>query len=180
MQNFGILREATSKAAIRLIPIPELRPDYILVKVVVVALNPTDWTTLDAPGDTGTIVGCDYSGIVEKVGGAVTKDFKPGDRLCGFAHGENDANPENGAFARYISVKGDIQMHIPDNVSFETAATVGIGVGTAGFGLFKVLGIPLPDPSALANDLSEDAGEPVLIYGGSTATGTLAIQLAKL
>lgn len=24
-------------------PVPKLRPDYILVKVVAVALNPTDW-----------------------------------------------------------------------------------------------------------------------------------------
>ena len=42
----------------------------------------------------------------------------------------NDANAENGAFARYIAVKEDLQMHIPDNVSFEAASTMGVAVVT--------------------------------------------------
>ena len=67
--------------------IPKLRDDYILVRVVAIALNPTDWTTLDAPGKDGTIVGCDYAGIVEKVGKSVTKNFKKGDRVAGFGQG---------------------------------------------------------------------------------------------
>jgi NADPH:quinone reductase-like Zn-dependent oxidoreductase len=86
----------------------------------------------------------------------------------------NDAEPENGAFARLISVKGDIQMHIPDGVSFEAACTVGCGIATTGFGLYKVLNLPLPDTNP------RDSAEYILIYGGSTATGTLAIQFAKL
>jgi NADPH:quinone reductase-like Zn-dependent oxidoreductase len=45
MQNFGLLREDTSIAALRAIPIPELRPGYLLVKTVAIALNPTDWTS---------------------------------------------------------------------------------------------------------------------------------------
>jgi NADPH:quinone reductase-like Zn-dependent oxidoreductase len=92
----------------------------------------------------------------------------------------NDANPENGAFARYIAVKEDIQMHIPDSVSFEAAATVGVGVGTTGYALYKVLGLPMPDPTVGNRSSKVDEEEAVLIYGGSTATGSLAIQLAKL
>lgn len=86
----------------------------------------------------------------------------------------NDAEPENGAFARFIAVKGDLQMHIPDSVSFEAASTVGCGIGTVGFGLYKVLSLPLPDTN------QDGDGEFILIYGGSTATGTLAIQFARL
>jgi NADPH:quinone reductase-like Zn-dependent oxidoreductase len=92
----------------------------------------------------------------------------------------NDANVENGAFARYIAVKEDIQMHIPDNVSFEAAATTGVGIGTTGYALYKVLGLPLPDSTAGNHSSQSKAREVVLIYGGSTATGSLAIQLAKL
>lgn len=86
----------------------------------------------------------------------------------------NDANPENGAFGRYIAVKSDLQMHIPDDVSFEAASTVGVGIGTVGYALYHVLNLRWPDPDPIEH------GETVLIYGGSTATGAIAIQFAKL
>ena len=92
----------------------------------------------------------------------------------------NDAHAENGAFARYIAVKEEIQMHIPDNVSFEAAATTGVGVGTTVYALYKVLGLPLPDSTASNHSSQTEARDTVLIYGGSTATGSIAIQLAKL
>jgi NADPH:quinone reductase-like Zn-dependent oxidoreductase len=87
MQNFGLLRADTGTAVLQSIPVPELRPGYILVKTVAVALNPTDWTSLDAVGDPGTIVGCDYAGIVEQVGSGGSNRFKKDDRIAGFAHG---------------------------------------------------------------------------------------------
>lgn len=87
MQNFGLLRIDTGTAALRTMPIPELRPGYILVKTFAVALNPTDWTSLDAVGEPGTIVGCDYAGIVEQVRKGGSNRFKKGDRIAGFAHG---------------------------------------------------------------------------------------------
>ena len=92
----------------------------------------------------------------------------------------NDANAENGAFARYIAVKEDIQMHIPDDVSFEAAATTGVGIGTTFYALYKVLGLPLPDSTASDHSSQTEPRETVLIYGGNTATGSLAIQVAKL
>jgi NADPH:quinone reductase-like Zn-dependent oxidoreductase len=86
-QNFGLIREGTGRAVLKPIATPRLQDDYILVRTVAIALNPTDWTTLDAVGDDGTIVGCDYAGIVEEVGKAVKKNFKKGDRVAGFGHG---------------------------------------------------------------------------------------------
>ena len=71
-------------------------------------------------------------------------------------------------------------MHIPDNVSFEAAATTGVGIGTTGYGLYKVLDLPLPDSSASVPSSQREIGDTILIYGGSTATGSLVIQLAKL
>ena len=88
-KNFGLIRQGAGTAVLKSIPIPKLRDDYILVRTVAIALNPTDWTTLDAKGDNGSLVGCDYAGIVEAVGKAVKKDFKKGDRIAGFAHGGN-------------------------------------------------------------------------------------------
>ena len=92
----------------------------------------------------------------------------------------NDANPQNGAFAQYIAVKGDVQMHIPDNVSFEAAATAGCGIGTVGYALYGPMGLNLPIPSPDGGIPTEEKDKPLLISGGSSATGTLAIQFAKL
>lgn len=85
--NYGLVRKATGVAAFERIPIPTLPDDYLLIRVVAVAVNPTDWTTLDAPGDDGTLVGCDWVGTVEEIGPKVEKEFKKGDRVAGFGHG---------------------------------------------------------------------------------------------
>ena len=154
-------------------PIPTLRDDYILVKTVSVGLNPTDWKHVAYLSPPGVLVGCDYAGVVEAVGKDVKKSFKKGDRVCGFVHGGNAVQPEDGAFAEYIVAKGDLQMKIPDNMSFQEAATLGVGIITVGQGLYQSLKLALP------TEPSKDA-TPILIYGGSTATGTLAIQFAKL
>lgn len=156
-------------------PIPALRDDYILVKTVSVALNPTDWKHIDFVSPVGCLVGCDYAGIVEAVGKDVKKPFKKGDRICGFSHGGNSIQPEDGAFAEYILVKGDVQMPIPDNLSFQDAATLGVGISTVAQSLYQSLKLALP-----TKPLSKEHSVPILIYGGSTATGTLAIQFAKL
>ena len=86
----------------------------------------------------------------------------------------NDANPENGAFAQTIAVKGDMQMHIPEDVSVEAAAAIAVGVASSGYALYKVLGLPWPSSQ------TQDADAHILVYGGSTASATIAIQLARL
>lgn len=93
--------------------------------------------------------------------------------MTGFAHGGNEVHHEDGAFANYITAKGDVQIKIPDNISFEEAATLGVGVSTVGQALYQSLKLPLPNKPSTA-------GEYILIYGGSTATGGLAMQYAKL
>lgn len=109
-------------------PIPKLRDDFILVKTVAVAINPTDWQHVDGEGQLGVTVGCDYAGTVMEVGSNVGKIFKQGARVCGFIHGSNGDNHEDGAFAEYVTAKGDLQIPIPDGVSFEEAATLGVGM----------------------------------------------------
>lgn len=120
------------KAELQDVPVPKLRDDYVLVKVEAVALNPTDWKHVDYLANPGATVGCDYAGVVEEVGSAVTKKFSKGDRIAGFSHGVNSASKEDGCFAQYALSKGDVQMKVPDSLSTEDAATLGVGVTTVG------------------------------------------------
>jgi NADPH:quinone reductase-like Zn-dependent oxidoreductase len=151
--------------------IPSIRPDYILVKVKAVALNPTDWKHIGFVSQQAT-VGCDYSGVVEDVGSAVTLPWKKGDRVCGVVHGANEVQLEDGAFGEYLVSKGDLQIRIPDGMTFEQAAALGMGVSTVGQGMYQSLGLPLPN-----NPTKEKF--PILIYGGSSAMGAYGIQYAK-
>lgn len=68
------------------VPLPKVQDNFIIVKTKAVALNPTDWKSLENSPSKGAIVGCDYAGIVEEVGSGV-KDLKVGDRVAGFARG---------------------------------------------------------------------------------------------
>jgi NADPH:quinone reductase-like Zn-dependent oxidoreductase len=172
--------------SVKTIALPELRPTYLLVKVDSVALNPTDCKhVLYFQGATPfSIVGCDYAGTVVSIGAEVTKPFNIGDKVYGCAHGGNSNEPYDGAFAQYAMVKGDIAMHIPTYPSpsaalgMEDFCTIALGSITVGQGLFqpgKGLGLAFPEQGNAGG-----GGEWVLIYGGSTATGSLGIQFAKL
>ena len=177
--NRAIVKKSTGNAVVTGVPVPKLRDGYMLVKTAAVALNPADWTDIDYDGGyEGCVVGLDYAGTVVAVAasGGTKKIFSTGDRVCGPVHGCNSAHREDGAFAEYIVVKADLQMHIPDHISFESAATLGCGILTIGQGLYQSLGLSLP---TLEGDV-EETGKWILIYGGSSSTGTLAIQFAKL
>ncbi|KAJ3295221.1 hypothetical protein HDU79_009661, partial [Rhizoclosmatium sp. JEL0117] len=172
----AIVIQAAKDARIQSIAVPTLKDDNILVQTKAVALNPTDWKHIDYLASPGARVGCDYSGVVLAVGSKVTNGLKVGDRVWGLVHGSNAVDHEDGGFGEVITARGDIQSRIPDNLSFEEAATLGVGVFTVGQGLYQSLGLPLPsleNPPAASDNY-------ILIYGGSTATGALAIQYAKL
>lgn len=66
-------------------------------------------------------------------------------------------------------------MHKPDFLSFEEAASLGVGLITVGQSLYFTMKLPLPSPVIPPN-----LGPVLLVYGGSSATGSLAIQAAKL
>ncbi|RDW57824.1 putative zinc-binding oxidoreductase ToxD-1 [Coleophoma crateriformis] len=172
--------------SVKTIALPELRPAYLLVKIDSVALNPTDCKhVLFFQGATPfSIIGCDYAGTVVSIGAEVTKPFNIGDKVYGCAHGGNYNQPYDGTFAQYAMVMGDLAMHVPTHLShgaalgMEDLCAIGLGSITVGQGLFqpgKGLALALPEQGN-----ADGGGEWVLIYGGSTATGTLGIQFAKL
>lgn len=146
---------------------PEATDDRILVRVRAAGVNPLDWHYMrgepylmrlfvgfGAPRNPR--LGVDFAGTVEAVGPRVTR-FKPGDKVFGGA---------TGAFAEYVLVReGRGIAHMPDNVSFEHAAGVGVAGITALQGL-RDLGKLQP-------------GQKVLINGASGGVGTFAVQIAK-
>ena len=38
--------------------------------------------------------------------------------------------PESGVYAEYLIAKGDVQIKVPDNLSDEEAATLGVSIST--------------------------------------------------
>ncbi|KAL5358176.1 chaperonin 10-like protein [Aspergillus floccosus] len=158
-------------------PLPTLRDGYLLVRTVAVAVNPIDWKRLENTPAPGATMGHDYAGIVVAVGASVNRPFKVGDRVCGLVNGGDGTQIENGAFAEYIAVKGDVQIKIPDGVSFVDAATAGVGIMSAGQCLYGPSGLGLGLPGVGQVQLN---GEAVFIYGGSTASALWGMQFAKL
>ncbi|PWI64987.1 hypothetical protein PCL_08346 [Purpureocillium lilacinum] len=172
-QKAVILRSPKQAELVYDHPIPPLRNGYMRIRTMAVAVNPCDWKQVDGLGSPGTLLGCDYAGIVEEVASGVQKPFKKGDRVCGIVHGANSSHPEDGAFAEFIIVKADLQIRVPDHLRFEEAATLGVGLSTIALGLYRDLRLDWPTQLV-------GSRKSILIYGGSTATGVLAIQFARL
>jgi NADPH:quinone reductase-like Zn-dependent oxidoreductase len=158
------------------VPLPTLKAGTIMVKTVAIALNPSDYKMGAAFPTPGALIGMDFSGIVASIHPNTKTDLRIGDPVCGMVAGSNPGDPSNGAFASYIRVRPELLLRVPPDLPMEQAATLGVGLMTNVMAIW--------DPSALALTATPESPTekpfPVLVYGGSTATGTLAIQLLRL
>ncbi|KAF2175884.1 NAD(P)-binding protein [Zopfia rhizophila CBS 207.26] len=177
-QSYQTALVGTPDGAIRLsndAPIPEATGDRILIRTKAVSVNPVD-TKMTGPYVTaGAVAGFDFAGVVEQVGPEATKcHIRVGDRVCTAIMGMNPHDPTVGAFAEYTAAVEWILLKLPPSLSFEEGASLGISFMTTGLALFKSLGLP-------SNPLEPSTQPlPVLVFGGSSSTGTAAIQLLKL
>lgn len=153
---------------VREVPRPEPGPGEVLVRVRATTVGRTDCGALRAhPAFTRlftgllrpkrTILGMDFAGEVEAVG-AGAGSFRSGQRVFGLTPGGY------GGHAQYLTVpeEGAIAP-MPAGVSFE-AAVVCEGALYADTDL-RALGL--------------GPGRTILIYGGSGAIGSAAVQIAK-
>ena len=158
-------------------PIPEIQEPYdVLIRVSAVALNPTDYKMAEYHPVPGAIMGCDFTGTVVAAGPKV-EDAPPGTRMCGPMHGSNPGNPNSGAFAEYLVQDVRLLVRVPDSWSdLEGAALGGVGWATVALAMedsLQLTGTP-SKPVPLRSDGSR---VPILVYGGATATGTMACQI---
>lgn len=158
------------------VSVPALEDDMILVRNAAVALNPIDTKMVGKLATHGAVAGMDFAGEVIAIGPKVQTavPIKVGDRVCGAVPGMHSLTPNVGAFAEFVGATDLVTMKIPDYMSFEQGASLGSGIGTIGLALFKSLDVPGSPKSPATRPVD------VFVYGGSTATGTLAIQLLKL
>ena len=69
MTTSVVVLEPGKGAGRQTVHIPMLGPDWVLVDVKAIALNPSDWKNIDyEAADLGSRVGCDYAGLVKAVG----------------------------------------------------------------------------------------------------------------
>ncbi|KAH9919380.1 chaperonin 10-like protein [Fomitopsis serialis] len=163
-------------------PVPKPGPGEVLIKVQSTALNPVDWK-IPAWGifieHFPAILGGDAAGNVEEVGEGVT-NLKKGDRVC--AADKRSVN-EHSTFQQYKLGYANATGKIPDNLSFDQAATIPLGLATAAIGLFHegaVTGSVGLFPPWEDGGRALYAGEPIVVVGGASSVGQYVIQLAKL
>ncbi|MFP1915315.1 alcohol dehydrogenase catalytic domain-containing protein [Lonsdalea quercina] len=142
------------------VPLPPPAADQVLVRNVVIGLNPVDWKVLGVERlgwQPGKVPGVDGAGVVVAVGEDVS-DRWLGQRV---AYHQNLQSP--GSFAEYAPVDMRALLRLPQSLDFAIAASVPCPALTAWLALDK---------------LPPQAGQRVLISGAGGAVGHYLVQLA--
>lgn len=146
--------------------IPRCKADEVLVRVMAAGVNPIDTKLrrngLYFPDGLPAILGCDGAGIVESIGGSVSR-FEPGDAVY-YCYG--GLGQKAGNYAEYIAVPEHFLALKPDCLDFATAAAAPLVLITAWEALFDRARI--------------SSGQKIFIHAGAGGVGHVAIQLAKI
>ncbi|GFG19311.1 zinc-binding alcohol dehydrogenase domain-containing protein cipB [Aspergillus udagawae] len=163
-------------------------PGQVVVKNTAVAINPFDWVLqFIGPAVAGYIkypfvFGTDVAGEVVEVGPDVER-FRVGDRVFGSATAiAKEVNrAAEGGFQLYTVMREHLLAPTPVHITDEQACVLGLGLGTAAWGLFHpdYLGLDMPRIPA-PTDVVGKSGLPrtVIITGGASSVGSNAVQLA--
>lgn len=143
------------------INIPKPVGKEVLVKVHAAGVNRADILQRKGhyppPAGASSILGLEFSGVIESIGPNSTSYFEVGDRVMGLVPG--------GAYAEYLCVSENMIMDVPDEMSMEAAAAIPEAFLTAYQGLIWLGG------------MQED--DTILIHAGASGVGSAAIQIAK-
>jgi NADPH:quinone reductase-like Zn-dependent oxidoreductase len=147
-------------------PVPTPKDDEMLVKVVAAGVNSFDGVLRSGKyaKPNGTQLpwhpGYDIAGVVERVGGKVTK-FKVGDAVYAFI-----SILKGGGYAEYAVAKQTDAALKPKTISFVEAA--------------GAPSVALTAWQAIVDKANVQSGQTVLIHGASGGVGLFAIPIAKI
>ncbi|HEY3344721.1 MAG TPA: NADP-dependent oxidoreductase [Anaerolineaceae bacterium] len=143
------------------VPRPQPQPGQVLIHVFAVGVNPADWKFRSGfmkqymPLSFPWIPGLEGAGTVEAIGEGVT-NFQLGQAVYGAF---------TSSYAEYaVAAEGDVQP-IPDDLSFEQAASVPVGALTAW--------------GAVIDAAQVQSGQRLLVHGAAGGVGSYALQLAR-
>jgi len=140
--------------------VPAPGPNEILVKVAVAGVNRPDVAqrsgSYPPPPGASDLPGLEIAGEVVALGAGASK-YKLGDKVMSLVSG--------GGYAQYCIAHESIAMPIPAGLSVTEAGATPETLMTVWHNVFERGGLK--------------AGETLLIHGGSSGIGTMAIQLAK-
>ena len=145
-----------------MVPLPEIGPGQVLVKVRYAAVNPIDWKIREGsmkqthPATFPMTLGQDFAGEIVTVRGDSGR-FRTGERVFGF--GEGTYAEFTGAAVTYIAA-------IPEKMDFAVAAAL----PTSGLTALQ----------AIRDYVQPKPGTRLLIHGAAGAVGSFATQIAKL
>jgi len=142
----------------RACPIPVPAEDELLVEVVYAGVNRHDCNQRRRGPSAvhSDIPGLELSGTVRTVGERV-RGFAEGDRVCALANG--------GGYARFACVPANHTFLLPKGMSLQHAAALPEALFTVWHNFFNVACLT--------------AGETVLVHGGTSGVGSIAIQLLQ-
>ena len=147
------------------VPEPVPGSKQVLVEVYAASVNPVDRAIskgyLKEMVHLPATLGGDFSGVVVKVGEAVT-EYKKGDKVYGQAIVLNGGS---GSFAQFVCANAANTAHQPKQIYFEQAASLPL----AGVSALQALEV----------HIKLKPGQKILIHGGAGGIGSIAIQIAK-
>ena len=142
------------------LPEPEPGPDEVLIKIAAAGVNRADLLQrqgfYDPPTGATPVLGLECSGTIAAIGAGVNQ-LKIGNQVCALLTG--------GGYAEYVSVPAGQVAVVPEGVNLIDAAGVMEVAATVWSNVFMM--------GKLQN------GETLLVHGGGSGIGTMAIQLAK-
>ncbi|OBT45611.1 Type I Iterative Polyketide synthase (PKS) [Pseudogymnoascus sp. WSF 3629] len=134
---------------------PPLPDDEVEIEIRACGLNFHD-ITISMGQTTEEPLGCECSGVLTRIGKNVA-GFIEGDRVCAWA---------GGAFSNSLRTAGVVVQRIPDDMTFEEAASIPVAYCTAYISLYGTACL--------------QKGESVLIHSAAGGVGQAAIALSRL